>query len=143
MRSLALSAFALFFVVGMLSYHTASAGAGISVTQGSPATLHWSMTGGVQDCKGVTDYPLSAGDGVKAAWTTTHTADASGNGAVSFPSVKADVGKSYTFSCTNLATGVADTAVLTIVAPCGAGTVWNGVTCVPSAPAAGTPGQQA
>lgn len=48
LRSLALSALALLFVAGMLSYHTVSAGTGISVTQGSLVTLHWQFTGGIQ-----------------------------------------------------------------------------------------------
>lgn len=143
MKSSLLSVAALVLVAGaMFFYHTrtASAGVSISVVQGSPVTLHYGMTGGVQDCNGDTNYPRNLADGVYAAWVIPHYADANGNGAVSFPSVTAPAG-SYNFSCTNLATGVTDSATLTVVAPCGAGTVWNGAACVPSAPAAGTPGQ--
>ncbi|MBZ0092146.1 MAG: hypothetical protein K8F27_07995 [Sulfuricellaceae bacterium] len=142
----------------MLSYHTASAGTGITVAQGSPVTLHWSMTGGVQDCKGDTpDYKSSFGDGVASAWKTTHTADASGNGSVSFLSVQAPVG-SYHFTCThydaNHVAVATDSAVLTVVAPactngannptacntCTSPLVWNGTSCVaaPVTPPAGT-----
>ena len=138
--TVSVGALALLLIFGLFTYHKASAGTSITVPQGSPVTLHWNMVGGVKSCAGDTTYPKSA-DGVKVAWTATHDADANGDGSVFFPSVT--VLGAHTFYCADLATGVdASPVVLTVVAPCGAGTVWNGAQCVPSAPAAGTPGGQ-
>ena len=102
--------------------------------QGSPVTLHWVMTGGVTSCQGDTDYTDAS---IANTWVSTIHRDAD----VPFSFTANEGTGTYHFSCTDPITGgTNDATTLTIVAPCGAGTVWNGATCVPSAPAAGTPG---
>ncbi|MCR4333547.1 MAG: hypothetical protein NUV60_00795 [Patescibacteria group bacterium] len=118
---------AFLFVVAFLSpIHFVSANTPVlaPVERGKTVTIHWVFAGGVTNCSGDFGSPVYPDNSVKSAWKKTH---ATGGTLVSF-SASATPG-SYPFTCTNLATGVTDSATLTIT-DCSSGTHWSGSSCV-------------
>ena len=117
-------------VCGFLVSH-AEAGIPTSVQRGEPTTISW-VVSGVADCQGGfvgLRYPdNSPTETIYDDWNGSTRA---ANGSQTFPQVLGDSSasfpQSYTFQCRHLASGVQDTAVLTVT-DCDPGDVWNTTT---------------
>lgn len=124
-----MSVFLLVILAGMTA-HT-FAGGTKTITRGQSAVINWAVTG-APSCYPSTNYPNNAGDSVTSIWSS---AGNSTSGSVTFPSVYTN--GTFAFSCTDLASGISDSATL-IVNDCAVGTTWNGTSCVAPASCTGS-----
>lgn len=123
----------LVFTLSIFATNTLLAHA-VNYNWGTAPTIHWTVSG-ASTCTGTTNYPPSAGDGINGNWTVTDSGLGAGvhnaAGSITFNPIAAAPG-TYTFVCTNGASGAMGSD--TLVVSCPSGKTWDGSTCSSTVP---------